>query len=53
MIDLGSLFSRRKDTELKVSVTSETVLPGEDGTFHVLVGKSMIVYVPSIGWWTR
>ena len=42
VIDFGSLFAWSKDTELKVSVTSDTVLPGEDGTLHVLLGKSMI-----------
>lgn len=42
MIDFGSLFAWSKDTELKVSVTSDTVLPGEDGTLHVLLEKSMI-----------
>ena len=43
MIDFDSLFSWSKDTELNVPVTSDTVLPGENGTFHVLVGKSMRV----------
>ena len=35
MIDFDSLFSWSKDTELNVPVTSDTVLPGENGTFHV------------------
>ena len=48
MIDFGSLSAWSNDTELKVSVTSDTVLPGEDGTFHVLAGNSMIEYVPFI-----
>ena len=53
MIDFGSLFAWSKDTELKVSVTSDTVLPGEDWTFHVLVGKSIIEYAPYVRWWIR
>ena len=50
MIDFGSLFAWRKDTELKVSVTSDTVLHGDDGTFHVLFEKSMSEYVPYTRW---
>ena len=53
MIDFGSLFAWSKDTELKESVTSDTVLLVEDGTFHVILGKSMIGYVVYVGWRIR
>ena len=47
MIDLGSLFAWSNDTELKLPVTSDTVLPGEDDLVNVLSGSSIMYYFGS------